>query len=121
MEQSIKDFLKTLLDKMGVSPNNQNEIIKTFTNTLIVTTLGVLTKAVPQEKQKELGEKLATAENWIEVLTKEAIELGEKESIVKNLNEQLKNKIDELLDNLVNECPEEKRAEVLAYVDTFSK
>jgi len=37
------------------------------------------------------------------------------------LNEQVKVKIDELIDNLVTECPEEKRAEVLAYVESFSK
>jgi len=121
MNKSIKDFLKTLLDKMGINPQNQEEIIKTFTGTLTVTMLGVLTKSIPEEKQKELGEKLASANNWIEILSKEAVELGEKEEIVKNLNEQLKVKIDELIDNLVTECPKEKRTEVLAYVESFSK
>jgi len=121
MNQSIKEFLKTLLDKMGVNPQNQEEIIKTFTNTLTVTMLEVLTKSVPVEKQKELGEKLVNAENWIEVLTKEALQLGEAKEIVKRLNEQLKVKIDEFLNNLVTECPEEKRPEVLAYVESFSK
>ncbi len=121
MNQSIKEFLKTLLNKMGISPQNQEEIIKTFTGTLTVTILGVLTKSVPAEKQKELGEKLLNAENWVEVLTREALQLGESKEIVKNLNEQLKVKIDEFLDNLVAECPEEKRVEVLAYVESFSK
>jgi len=121
MNKSIKDFLKTLLDKMGVSPQNQEEIIKTFTNTLTVTMLGVLTKSVPVEKQKELGQKLVNSENWVEVLTKETLQLGETKEIMKSLNEQVKVKIDELIDNLVTECPEEKRAEVLAYVESFSK
>jgi len=121
MTQSIKDFLKTLLDKMGVNPQNQEEIIKTFTATLTVTMLGVLTKSVPVEKQKELGEKLVNSENWTEVLTKEALQLGEAKEIVKKLNEQLKIKIDEFLDNLVSECPEEKKTEILAFVESFSK
>jgi len=121
MTQTTQGFLRTLLEKMGVDSAKQDEIIKTFTNTLMVTTIGVLSKSVPEEKQKELGKKLESADNWIETLTKEAMQLGEKESIVKELNSQLKNKINEFLDFLTTECPEDKKEAVLEYVNSFTK
>ncbi len=120
MTQTTQGFLRTLLEKMGVDSAKQDEIIKTFTNTLMVTTIGVLSKSVPEEKQKELGKKLESADNWIETLTREAMQLGEKESIVKELNAQLKNKINEFLDFLVSECPEDKKDKVLEYTKSLS-
>lgn len=117
MPKTSKQFFLSLLEKVGVEPQKQEEIIKTLTNTLTVTALGVLTYTVPEDQQKALGEKLAVSDNWMKVLVDEAIRLGEKESIKKDLETKISQKVDEFIDFLVKSCPEEKRPAVLAYLE----
>lgn len=117
MPKTSKQFFLSLLEKAGVEPQKQEEIIKTLTNTLTVTALGVLTHAVPEDQQKVLGEKLAVSDNWMKVLVDEAIRLGEKEAIKKDLETKISQKVDEFIDFLVKSCPEEKRPAVLAYLE----
>lgn len=115
-----EDFLKKILTKIGLAADDQEAVLKSFKTMVYATLVGIMKDLIPADKQAEVGKKLESSQDWVKDITEAADKFVDKKQLAEEIKKRLSETTKKFLDLLVKETPEEKRGEILAYLDSLT-
>jgi hypothetical protein len=112
-------FLQDLLKKIGLTPPQQEEVLKSYEKLIYIVVLSTLKDFLPKEKVKQLATKVQFPGDWVKVISVEAKNIEDKEGLFHTLNERLEKETENFFQILASECPDDKKREVQEYLSEF--
>lgn len=117
----MKDnFLYELLAKIGLTPTEREKVIENFKKLIYITILSTLKDSLPEDRIKDLTAKIQSADDWDKLLAEEAKKSLDKEKLFTELAERLNKSTEEFFKVIVEECPDDKKAEAYQYLSQFA-